>query len=1135
MLQNRVRPLTLLIASAIVPLSAQAQVNMQQAAEQTFSIITSMQQRGITGDGVIEEDNKRYIVHNNHRFELHPNNYPKFPFPYGGDEALKPYYDTFSFLDEKWDIVMNNDYGFYFIHDEFGSMSSDTLGCFIEYYPNQSFSAEQAMRFEKTECNSAPSLSDVELSGVFDTGANLTWKGHIAGNQYKISLSQTNSKIAPQLFTTDSPEFFFNQLAPSTEYQAQIQACNTTACVDVTPLLFTTEAKKVGFHDGIRNLNHLDGEIAAHVSFMQSHSLTAPYGNAELNAPDIVIGREAMLLLSPQQDDINQIWVEVYQNGEQVSRQMMLSPANQPKTDQYAVEGRPTVIFGHNVWSFPLEWQWVKPGLSLQFVDNHGRYAELLQQNIEFGGAPELIIQNIDMGMLTEPRGRNTMANNTAEHAADYFQKIPVSKLVVGQYASAYFPVVTMPNGKVYTERSDSDGGWHSGDMREAIGKAMISTGINNANVGITTSAGNSQTYNRYFNHITAHTNVGVYIDTKTQQTETVVHGGSGGGGILTLEDTTGNEWSHELGHNYGRGHWPSMASVHDMESGWGWDAVFKRFIGNIDWRGSAEELDIGGEVSSPYLDTFRFLRDAQAGGEYKKVGVVSNYTFEHPTQARATQTWLNSGFNQMPDSADYYVKWSQEQQRYVDSEIDASTAEHTGINVTTLVGIYDPMRLNPSQIYPVLYGNYGNTFQLPEATEYTPVNSGETLNSGWHHYQSLTTVQQALSTWKTIADNGKTKRLCQFEFVTTAGDNVNLVGHVDDTNSCRTSDDMRWKIDGQNQHMVSDSGDYALLYPIGRGKIMYTPTMGIGEVNICMLTDLNNPGHNGAGFVQGDKCVQIPGVKHSNNNDWSYTIWRNEIEQSQYRHHNVCRLDVLDKQGQTKSYDLAGQRFNSVESNKFHLNLPQQQLADITLRCEDNEGVHVLAQLTPSLETGIDELPEAVILGQEHGYDALNSTLGNGWFDHSAKMDYNSLSSRELNNLATMKVNGQNLPVCRFELAINGTVQTVHGFVEQIVTNDYRCSGGDDITVIQGDNEQRLESQLNQFQWLSLWNPLHTGERIKAKVDSKQNLCSVTRSGFYGAGFINAGGQCTQASGIKWSNGNDWLFSNGYGQYSYK
>ncbi|MBF4427922.1 M66 family metalloprotease, partial [Vibrio anguillarum] len=115
-------------------------------------------------------------------------------------------------------------------------------------------------------------------------------------------------------------------------------------------------------------------------------------------------------------------------------------------------------------------WNWMKPELSLRLTDNLGREGVLSQGDIQFGGAPELVIQNIDMGMLTQPRNHNTMIQNLPTLAADYFQKIPASKLVMADYTPAYFPVVTMPNGVVYTDKSASTGGWHSGDMREAIG-----------------------------------------------------------------------------------------------------------------------------------------------------------------------------------------------------------------------------------------------------------------------------------------------------------------------------------------------------------------------------------------------------------------------------------------------------------------------------------------------------------------------------------------------------------------------------------------------------------------------------------------------------------------------------------------
>ncbi|MCD9549836.1 hypothetical protein GLP21_14490 [Photobacterium carnosum] len=69
----------------------------------------------------------------------------------------------------------------------------------------------------------------------------------------------------------------------------------------------------------------------------------------------------------------------------------------------------------------------------------------------------------------------------------------------------------------------------------------------------------------------------------------------------------------------------------------------------------------------------------------------------------------------------------------------------------------------------------------------------------------------------------------------------------------------------------------------------------------------------------------------------------------------------------------------------------------------------------------------------------------------------------------------------------------------------------------------------------MSLNNLKQVGQRVKAVEGSDANLCSVARSGFYGAGFVNAGGQCTQVVGIQWSNGNHWTFSSNLGQYSYR
>ena len=148
-----------------------------------------------------------------------------------------------------------------------------------------------------------------------------------------------------------------------------------------------------------------------------------------------------------------------------------------------------------------------------------------------------------------------------------------------------------------------------------------------------------------------------------------VNHGLSGGGGMVTLIGSRGNEWSHELGHNFGRGHHPKDSSIHDMESGWGWDARYQRFIGNLHWSGAAYtvENEHSGEVVPPFANEFRFMREAMAGGENARTGLISNYTLEHPIAARVTQDWFNRSNNLDMDTSTGFSQWDQYSQQYVE------------------------------------------------------------------------------------------------------------------------------------------------------------------------------------------------------------------------------------------------------------------------------------------------------------------------------------------------------------------------------------------------------------------------------------------------------------------------------------
>ena len=82
-------------------------------------------------------------------------------------------------------------------------------------------------------------------------------------------------------------------------------------------------------------------------------------------------------------------------------------------------------------------------GLTLTF-NVSGQTSTL--NNIIIGAPNEVIFQTIDIGTLIEPRNNHPFANSPALHL-DYYQKIPVSRLIVGEYESVHFNRVVLPNG----------------------------------------------------------------------------------------------------------------------------------------------------------------------------------------------------------------------------------------------------------------------------------------------------------------------------------------------------------------------------------------------------------------------------------------------------------------------------------------------------------------------------------------------------------------------------------------------------------------------------------------------------------------------------------------------------------------
>lgn len=483
--------------------------------------------------------------------------------------------------------------------------------------------------------------------------------------------------------------------------------------------------------------NDLNGALQAKVQFVQSHSINASnnfYKNTsdEKNSrymPDLVPERAALLLLMPDVA-MEKVIVVASVNGVEKLRRSMRHPNELPRSDYNSRDGRREVVYSTRAWSIELPWDVVVPGLELNFIADGDTAQELTGSlsTFDFAAPAELVLRSIRLGMLTEPPSsdKHHMLEKPAEAAVDYFQTLPVARLIAVSYQAVKLDKTIVSDGTIYNVASEQNGSIYNGDMRQYVAKSQVSSGINLANVGIT-SNNMLQKYPHVFKQMTIHHAAGRYANGVQQ------HGLSGGNGMITLFQSLGNEHSHELGHAFGLGHYPGANlsddrkwAAHHADSGWGYIAHRQRMRANLHWFWPSTGANING-IISPYTfnNEYSYNRDAMSSAEVtspQKLSVYSHYT---GYSARLIQE--DVGKMLIPD-VDYpsgYKKWDKNLLRFVDQgkpeDPRVLKPIEVGVQVTTLLGAYDPLSLNTALIYPAFEGNYGNLFLLP-----TPPVSGD-------------------------------------------------------------------------------------------------------------------------------------------------------------------------------------------------------------------------------------------------------------------------------------------------------------------------------------------------------------------------------------------------------------------------
>ncbi|MEO2228677.1 M66 family metalloprotease [Escherichia coli] len=512
------------------------------------------------------------------------------------------------------------------------------------------------------------------------------------------------------------------------------------------------------------------------------------------------------------------------------------------------------ISWAPDTWSTELPAEWILPGLKLSFTQ--GKLTGQLN-DIKVGAPGELLLHTIDIGMLTTPRDRFSFAKDKEAHR-EYFQTIPVSRMVVNNYAPLHLEEVMLPTGVLLTDADPGNGGWHAGTMRQSIGKELISHGIDNANYGLNSTAGSGESSHPYVvAQLAAHNSRGNYAN------GIQVHGGSGGGGIVTLDSTLGNEFSHEVGHNYGLGHYVDgfTGSVHrsaeQINSTWGWDSDKKRFIPNFYPSRTHEKSCLNDQCQEPF-DGHKFGFDSMAGGS--PFSSANRFTMYTPNSAAIIQRFFESKAVFDSRSSTGFSKWNAEiakmepYQHTIDrvEQITVPVNDLSAEKISKLMAEYPVVKVH------MWDGHWTREIYIPEASN---ENKGRIL-----------TINHAAGYNSNLHINGGINRVSK--------------GYM----KSFTSDGKIWK-----ESDIIDTREARKPEQFG---VPVTTLVGYYDPQGTLSSYIYPALHGAYGFTYSDDSEDL--------------------------HDSDCYLRVETNDGQLK-FKLASHRVNSAVMNKFHINIPTE------------------------------------------------------------------------------------------------------------------------------------------------------------------------------------------------------------------
>lgn len=472
--------------------------------------------------------------------------------------------------------------------------------------------------------------------------------------------------------------------------------------------------KAHGFIDELEVDNHLVGDFNAQIRFIQNQTADA-FGNDEKEQQRVISQREALLVVTPEFGyDPQMLQLEISKDGVLLDKIVMTNPEQILKSDRSVDDERADVLYSKRSFTTVLPWHVMEKGLSLSFTTWHGKKGVLSEDQIEFGAPTHLEFPMLRIGMLTEPPGVKHLEKDAAHYTSELFQRYPVASLTVRPYSPLYLQKIVTADGRIIEGYSEENASVYSSGINAEIATSLITLGIVNANAGLASAAPTVWRAD-YFPQVGIVHPVGRYKNSNGQ-IQNIAHGLLAGTGYVQLLDTVYNEATHEIGHALGLADYEGgrINLTHKATSGWGYDAYAGLMTDNLNWHNKVDgDYGYGDIMVTPFKEKYAYGSDPMGGGNFDSSS--SSYPLFTSYGSKRMQNFLERKNYLDLSFATGYAHWDNNSQTM--QEVSESTNPlpiKQEANVITVIGYYDPMKENPSYIYPELYSTLGNVFAYP-------------------------------------------------------------------------------------------------------------------------------------------------------------------------------------------------------------------------------------------------------------------------------------------------------------------------------------------------------------------------------------------------------------------------------------